>query len=108
MSAARKARLDTPYINSRIGAGSLTRWVGRPWGVKRKATALSSRLADLGDDFVPVGDEDADSAFDLPQIRAQVVLQILDANPLDRFHVHIVATSSYHVKPAGFRTNSRR
>ena len=52
-------------------------------------------LAELGNDLVPVRDEDADAALDLAQICAQVVLQVLDSNPRDRLHGFMVATGSH-------------
>ncbi len=59
---------------------------------------LSARFPDLGDDLVPVRNEDTDTAFDLAQVGTQVVLQVLDADPLDSLHEDMVATSSYYVK----------
>ena len=56
-------------------------------------------LTDLRNDLVPVGDEDADSALDLPQVCAQVVFQILDPDPYDGLHSRSVATRRYLVKP---------
>lgn len=63
--------------------------------------ALSAEVGwprDLGDHFVPVRDEDPDSTLDLTEIGAQVVLEILDPDPLDSFHGAIVATGSHFVK----------
>lgn len=59
---------------------------------RRKVAALSARPADLGHDLVPVRDENANPAFDLTEVSAQVVFQILDADSLDGLHG---ANSSY-------------
>ena len=56
---------------------------------------LIAWLADLGNDLVPVRDEDADAALDLAQVCAQVVLQVLDSNPLDSLHGLMVATGGH-------------
>jgi len=47
---------------------------------------LFARLADLGYDLVPVRDQDTDAELDLAQIGAQVILQVLDPDPLDGLH----------------------
>ena len=60
---------------------------------------VTSRFLDLSDHLVPVGDKDPDPLFDMAQVGAQVVLQVLDADPLNSLHVAgMVATSSYYVK----------
>jgi hypothetical protein len=68
--------------------------------------ASTPGLPELRDHFVAVCDEDARSLADLPDVGAQVVLQLLDADPLRSLHGGIVATGSYHVKATFSFTNS--
>jgi len=53
---------------------------------RKVSRVFPSRSPELGDHLVAVGDENPDAALDLPEIRTQVVLQALHADPLDGLH----------------------
>jgi hypothetical protein len=60
---------------------------------------IGSRFADLGDDLIPVGDEHSHALPSQPDVCTEVVLEVLDPDPLDCLHARSVATRSYFVKP---------
>jgi hypothetical protein len=59
------------------------------------------RLAQLCVDFAAVRDQDAHPLAGLPDVGAEAVLEMLDADPLDDLHGRIVATCSYLVNSRG-------
>ena len=64
---------------------------------------IAARLSELRDDFIAVGDEDPNASLDLPDVGAQIVLEIPDSDPPCCAHASIVGTRSHCVNAGGCR-----